>query len=93
MTPGTSRLAEASTKFVLPLIWLAQQPRVERRMMRLMWGPDAVKLIGSARELHRQAEEGRLAAAIVHSTSRLWGTTMNGFASTQAARTASAELT
>ncbi|MEW2120949.1 hypothetical protein AB0945_38555 [Streptomyces sp. NPDC005474] len=63
LTSGTSRLAKASTKFMLPLIWLARQPRVERRMMRVMWGPDAVKLIESARELHCQAKEGRLTTA------------------------------
>ncbi|MFF7476879.1 oxygenase MpaB family protein [Streptomyces sp. NPDC008092] len=58
-----SKFAVASTKFMLPLIWLAQQPRWEHRMMRLMWGPDAMKLIESARELHLQAKEGRLACA------------------------------
>ena len=63
MTPGKSRLAKASTKFMLPLIWLAQQPRVERRMIRVMWGPDAANLIESARKLQRQAKEGRLTAA------------------------------
>jgi hypothetical protein len=49
------RMAVASTKVLLPLIWLVQQPPIERHFMRLMWGPDAVKLITSARKLHAEA--------------------------------------
>ncbi|MFF1723533.1 oxygenase MpaB family protein [Streptomyces sviceus] len=64
-TPLKSALAVASTKFMLPLIWLAQQPSMDRYMMRVMWGPDAVKLIDSARELHQKAlaERGLTSAA------------------------------
>ncbi|MFI6435757.1 oxygenase MpaB family protein [Streptomyces sp. NPDC050759] len=58
--PLKGKVAVASTKFMLPLIWLAQQPHVEQRIMRVMWGPDAVELIESARELHRQAKAGLL---------------------------------
>ncbi|MEU1276218.1 oxygenase MpaB family protein [Streptomyces sp. NPDC005799] len=58
--PFKGKVAVASTKFMLPLIWLAQQPHMERRVMRVMWGPDAVKLIESARELHHQAKAGLL---------------------------------
>ncbi|WP_228562317.1 oxygenase MpaB family protein [Catenulispora rubra] len=36
------------------LIRESQQPENDRRMMRMMWGPDGVTLIDSARELHRQ---------------------------------------
>ncbi|MTD55615.1 DUF2236 domain-containing protein [Amycolatopsis sp. RM579] len=38
-----------------PLIRELQQPESERRIMRMMWGPDAIMLIESARELHRRA--------------------------------------
>ncbi|MET9913291.1 oxygenase MpaB family protein [Streptomyces sp. NPDC006476] len=58
--PVKNAMAVASTKTMLPLIWLIQQPQTERHMMRLMWGPDAVKLIESARELQRQAKAGLL---------------------------------
>ncbi|MEU4361112.1 oxygenase MpaB family protein [Promicromonospora sp. NPDC023987] len=43
-------LAEAQ-----PLIRELQAPENERRIMRMMWGPDGAALIDSARELHRQA--------------------------------------
>lgn len=36
------------------LIRELQQPENERRIMRMMWGPDGVTLIDSARELHQQ---------------------------------------
>ncbi|SEQ40895.1 hypothetical protein SAMN03159444_01635 [Pseudomonas sp. NFACC02] len=45
---------------MLPVIWFLQQPCCERYFMRMMWGPDAVKLIKSARELHAQAMKGRV---------------------------------
>jgi uncharacterized protein (DUF2236 family) len=61
--PLKSKMAVASTKAMLPLIWLAQQSAAEQRMTRIMWGPDAVKLIESARDLHRQAKAGLLAGA------------------------------
>ena len=53
MSPRRARLAPALTKLSLPLIWLLQQPPFERHFMRLMWGPDGVKLIDSARKLQR----------------------------------------
>lgn len=49
--------ARAGLKLALPVIWLMQQPRLERYFMRLMWGPDGVRLIESARELHEQAKQ------------------------------------
>lgn len=51
------RVAIVGTKLLLPAIWLIQQPAIERRFMRLMWGPDAVTLITSARALHAQAKK------------------------------------
>jgi uncharacterized protein (DUF2236 family) len=48
-------LAVLSSKAVLPIVWLMQQPPIERQFMRLMWGPDGVMLIESARRLHRDA--------------------------------------
>jgi uncharacterized protein (DUF2236 family) len=53
-------LSLASLAAMRPFIKAAQGPRVEAKMMRLLWGPDAVVLIESARELHRAAEHGRL---------------------------------
>ncbi|ORM32465.1 hypothetical protein BFL43_15450 [Williamsia sp. 1135] len=53
--PTKSRLAILSKMAVLPIVWLMQQPPIERHFMRLMWGPDGVVLIESARLLHRQA--------------------------------------
>lgn len=53
--PVRDNLALLSKKLVLPIVWLMQQPPIERYFMRLMWGPDGVVLIESARRLHRQA--------------------------------------
>lgn len=55
------RMAFAVTKLLMPFIWLVQQPLVERYFMRMMWGPDAVKLILSARKLHKEAMNSRIA--------------------------------
>jgi uncharacterized protein (DUF2236 family) len=55
MSPRRGDLAVTFTKLSLPLIWLLQQPPFERHYMRLMWGPDGVMLIESARRLHRQS--------------------------------------
>jgi len=41
------------------LIRSLQQPENERRIMRLMWGPDGVALIEHARQLHQQARRQR----------------------------------
>lgn len=45
----------AARYLLLPMIWLVQQPPVERYFMRMMWGPDAVTLIQSARLKQKQA--------------------------------------
>ena len=37
------------------LIRRMQQPETERRIMRMMWGPDGMDLIDNARELHQRA--------------------------------------
>ena len=42
---------------MLPVIWLVQQGPIERYFMRMMWGPDSVKLITNARKLHAQAKK------------------------------------
>jgi uncharacterized protein (DUF2236 family) len=57
--PARSRLAVAGTKLSLPLIWLLQRGPFERHYMRLMWGPDGVRLIESARKLQRQERAKR----------------------------------
>ena len=49
--PARARFAVVWSKLSLPLIWLMQQGPFERHYMRLMWGPDGVMLIESAREL------------------------------------------
>jgi uncharacterized protein (DUF2236 family) len=41
------------------LIRELQQPENERRIMRMMWGPDGVTLIEGARELHQQVLRDR----------------------------------
>ena len=51
--PARAGLAVAGTKLSLPLIWLLQRGPFERHYMRLMWGPDGVRLIESARRLQR----------------------------------------
>jgi uncharacterized protein (DUF2236 family) len=63
LSPAQSRRAYAARKLALPVVWLMQQRPVERYVTRVMWGPDAVELIASARKLHRQALAERAAAA------------------------------
>ncbi|MGW0579925.1 oxygenase MpaB family protein [Streptomyces sp. NPDC002920] len=53
--PVRSKVALASAKLALPLVWLLQQPPFEGYVLRRMWGPDAMRLIKSARRLHKQA--------------------------------------
>jgi len=53
--PARQAVAVASTTLALPLAWLMQRPRIERYYLRLMWGPDGVTLIESARALHAEA--------------------------------------
>jgi|GEM_PF-736052 len=48
-----SAIARASSVLALPLMWVIQQPACERYALRYMWGPDAARLIDSARALHR----------------------------------------
>lgn len=55
MNQVQSAAAVASSKLFLPLAWLLQQPKVERYVMRLLWGPDSMVLIDNARELHKAA--------------------------------------
>lgn len=50
------RLARISRPLSLPLIWLLSRGPFERYFMRLLWGPDGVKLITQARELHKKAK-------------------------------------
>lgn len=47
------------SKAALPLIWLLQRGPFERKYMRLMWGPDGVMLIKSARELRSEIKRMR----------------------------------
>jgi len=58
MSPRRGRRAVAITKLSLPLIWLLQQKPFERHYMRLMWGPDGVTLIESARTLRARGLAG-----------------------------------
>lgn len=60
--PIRSMLALASLKVMRPLIKRAQGPRSEAKMMRLLWGPDAIKLIENARRLHLEAKLRRASA-------------------------------
>lgn len=53
--PVKSRVALAARRLAWPLVGLMQWGPVQRSYMRLMWGPDAMRLIDSARELHAQA--------------------------------------
>lgn len=57
MSPARSRVAVGVTKGLLPLVWLLQRGPFERYYMRMMWGPDGVRLISSARAL--RAREAR----------------------------------
>ncbi len=60
--PVRSCLSVIARRVAMPLMWLLQQPPVERKFLRLMWGPDGTHLIESARALHRQALSERQAA-------------------------------
>lgn len=56
MSPAKSRAAVAARVALRPVILLMQSPPVARKYMRLMWGPDAMRLIRSARILHEAAK-------------------------------------
>lgn len=63
VSPRKERISLIAKKLFLPIIWLTQQPPIERYFMRLLWGPDAVVLIKSARKLHKEALAKRHSAA------------------------------
>ena len=52
-------LSVFASKAFLPIAYLMQRPPFERYVTRLMWGPDATKLIASARALHKEALAAR----------------------------------
>ncbi|WP_072803276.1 oxygenase MpaB family protein [Rhodococcoides yunnanense] len=54
-TPEQIEAARRARTRILPLAWILQRGPVERYFMRLMWGPDGVDLITSARKLHKKA--------------------------------------
>ncbi|MGW6769664.1 oxygenase MpaB family protein [Streptomyces sp. NPDC055037] len=62
MSPAQSRRTIVVRKAMTPLIRLMQCRPIERYYMRLMWGPDAIALITSARELHAEAKRTGRAA-------------------------------
>ena len=57
MSPARSRLAVIGAKLALPFVWLMQRGPFERHYMRLMWGPDGVKLIQAARRLQTEVTD------------------------------------
>ncbi|MFE5837578.1 oxygenase MpaB family protein [Arthrobacter sp. NPDC056493] len=63
LTPKQSRAARRARKMALPLVWIFQRSFAQRYWMRLMWGPDGVKLIQHARKLHDAAKRERAASA------------------------------
>ncbi|MET4898312.1 oxygenase MpaB family protein [Sphingomonadaceae bacterium jetA1] len=60
---GISRAQERKIFFLsyllMPMVWLFQRGPIERYFMRMMWGPDAVNLIKSARQFHAKAKSER----------------------------------
>ncbi|MGV0875878.1 oxygenase MpaB family protein [Martelella sp. FLE1502] len=56
LTPRQEKKVLAARVALLPLVWLVQQPPIERYFLRMMWGPDAVELITAARKLHAEAK-------------------------------------
>ena len=54
LNPKQSRRKVIRLKLSLPFIWFMQRGPFERHYMRLMWGPDGVALIRSARALETQ---------------------------------------
>ncbi|WP_082400284.1 oxygenase MpaB family protein [Citromicrobium sp. WPS32] len=56
ISPATEKRILCARKLMMPIIWLVQQGPVERYFMRMMWGPDSVKLIKEARKLHAAAK-------------------------------------
>ncbi|KRG64322.1 hypothetical protein ABB26_08290 [Stenotrophomonas humi] len=62
--PWQERAILAARYVLLPMIWLAQQPPVERYFMRMMWGPDAVNLIQAARQKQQSARQARQSSLV-----------------------------
>ena len=64
LSPEEDKRAVKAARRALPLMWLLQQRPIERHYMRVMWGPDGVRLFDSARRLHKRVlKERRHAAA------------------------------
>ena len=57
MSPEKEKRILCARKMMMPIIWAVQQGPIERYFMRMMWGPDSVKLINEARKLHDQAKK------------------------------------
>jgi uncharacterized protein (DUF2236 family) len=56
-TPKQIEKAQKALRRSRPLMRFMQRPFIERYFMRLMWGPDGVTLIHSARKLHAEAKQ------------------------------------
>ena len=54
--PSKEKRILCARKLMMPIIWLVQQGPIERYFMRMMWGPDSVKLITEAWKLHAKAK-------------------------------------
>jgi len=54
LNESESELAVQALHATLPAIREMQEETAEKETLRLMWGPDAVNLVNSARNLHRQ---------------------------------------
>ncbi|WP_372096908.1 oxygenase MpaB family protein [Tistrella mobilis] len=59
VTPRREKMILAARIAMMPLIWLLQRGPIERYFLRMMWGPDAVELVKSARRLHAEAKQAR----------------------------------
>lgn len=59
VTPRREKMILAARFAMMPLIWLLQRGPIERYFLRMMWGPDAVDLVRSARRLHADAKRAR----------------------------------
>ncbi|MGW8134099.1 oxygenase MpaB family protein [Sphingomonas zeae] len=62
ISPAKERAILLARWLLLPMIWAVQQGPIERYFMRMMWGPDGVKLVMEARKLHAQAKKRARAA-------------------------------
>lgn len=57
MTPEQERKVLARAARMRPIIWLLQRKPIARYFTRILWGPDAMRLIDSARKLHAEAKK------------------------------------